>query len=91
MEIRKSDIVLSVAGHDKGNLFFVIAKDGEFLLLADGKGRKLEKPKRKKIKHVRFQGQSESRAAQKLKNGEKVLNSELRKALAEYSAGLNQA
>ena len=91
MEIRKSDIVLSIAGRDKGDLFFVIAKEDEFLLLADGKGRKLEKPKRKKLKHVQFHGQSESRAAQKLKNGEKVLNSELRKALAEYSAGLNQA
>jgi large subunit ribosomal protein L14e len=91
MEIRKSDIVQSVAGRDKGKLFFVIDRDEEFLILADGKGRKLENPKRKKLKHVRLCGQSDTRTAQKLRDGDKVLNSELRKALAEYSAGFNQA
>ncbi|MBQ4369729.1 MAG: hypothetical protein II784_01880, partial [Oscillospiraceae bacterium] len=64
----------------------------EYVLLADGKGRKLEKPKKKKLKHIRIAGKSDSRAAQKLRSGEKLLNSEIRKALAEFSetAELNQ-
>ena len=48
MEIAKSNIVRSDAGRDKGKLFVVLAVEGEYLLLADGKSRKLESPKRKK-------------------------------------------
>ena len=47
MDIVRSDIVKSTAGRDKGKYFFVLAEEGEFLLLADGKTRKLESPKRK--------------------------------------------
>ena len=54
MDIARSDIVKSAAGRDRGRLFFVLGTEGEFLLLADGKSRKLERPKRKKRKHVTF-------------------------------------
>ncbi len=37
MEIAKSNIVRSDAGRDKGKLFVVLAVEGEYLLLADGK------------------------------------------------------
>ena len=52
MDIAKSNIVRSVAGRDAGSLFFVLAAEGDFLLLADGKQRRLESPKRKRRKHV---------------------------------------
>ena len=42
MEIAKANIVRSEAGRDKGNLFFVLDVDGEYLLLADGKRRRAE-------------------------------------------------
>lgn len=90
MEIDKSDIVLSMAGRDKGKYFFVIEKEDEFALLSDGKLRKLEKPKRKKLRHLRFASKSDSRAANKIRSGEKVLNSELRRELAEFTAGEGQ-
>ena len=48
MDIAKSNIVRSVAGRDTGSLFFVLATEGDFLLLADGKQRRLENPKRKR-------------------------------------------
>lgn len=54
MEIAKSDIVRSDAGRDRGKLFIVLAVEGEYLLLADGKGRRVEAPKRKKRRHVLF-------------------------------------
>jgi hypothetical protein len=53
--------------------------------LCDGKSRRVEKPKRKKLKHLRFQSKSDCRTAVKIKNGEKITNSEVRKALAEYA------
>ncbi len=70
------------AGRDKGQLFYVIDTDEQYVYLADGKSRKLEKPKRKKRKHVQQVPRTESRIAEKIRNGEKVLNSELRKELA---------
>ena len=52
MDIAASNIVRSAAGRDRGKLFAVLAVEGEYLLLADGKTRKVESPKRKKRRHV---------------------------------------
>ena len=84
MEIAKSNIVRSDAGRDKGKLFVVLAMEGEFLLLADGKSRKVENPKRKKRRHVLFVSAEETRLADKLKRGDKITNSELRRTLAIF-------
>ena len=84
MEIAKSDIVRSGAGRDKGKLFVVLAVEGEYLLLADGKSRRVEAPKRKKRRHVLFVAAEETRVSEKIKNNEKVTNSELRRTLAAY-------
>ena len=77
-----SDVVLSTTGRDKGNIFYVIGIEGEYLILANGKDRTLDRPKRKTQKHVQKVLRSETRVAAKLLNGDKVLNSELRKELA---------
>ena len=84
MEIAKSNIVRSNAGRDKGKLFVVLAVEGEYLLLADGKGRKVESPKRKKRRHVLFVAADDTRLSDKIKSEEKITNSELRRALAGY-------
>ena len=84
MEIANSDSVRSDAGRDRGKLFIVLAVEGEYLLLADGKGRRVEAPKRKKRRHVLFVAADESRLADKIKRSEKITNSELRRTLAAY-------
>lgn len=84
MEIAKSDIVRSDAGRDRGKIFIVLAVEGEYLLLADEKGRRVEAPKRKKRRHVLFVAADESRLADKIKRSEKITNSELRRTLAAY-------
>ena len=77
-----SDVVVSTAGRDTGEWFYVIAEDPIYLFLANGKDRTLDKPKRKKRKHVQKVLRSETRVAEKIKNGDKVLNGELRRDLA---------
>ncbi len=89
MDISKSDIVISLAGRDEGKLFYVIDTEENFVLIADGKGRKLENPKRKKLKHVRRVSRTETRVAVKIQNGDKVLNSELRRDLAAFGQQFN--
>lgn len=53
MNITAGTVVISRAGHDCGRAMLVVRIDGEFLFVADGKERKLEKPKKKNRKHVR--------------------------------------
>ena len=89
MDISKSDIIESLAGRDKGKLFYVLDVEENFVLIADGKGRKLENPKRKKLKHVRRVSRTETRVAAKIQNGDKVLNSELRRDLATFGQQFN--
>ena len=84
-EINISDVVQSTAGRDQGQWFYVIEADPIYLMLANGKDRTLEKPKRKKRKHVTKVLRSETRVAEKIRSGDKVLNSELRRDLAFHA------
>ncbi len=83
-----SDVVTPTAGRDQGKLFYVIGTDPAFLYLANGKDRTLEQPKRKKRRHIQKVLRSETRVAEKLKTGDKVLNSELRRDLADFSQNM---
>ena len=87
MNIAESNIVKATAGRDAGKFFFVLAVQGDFLLLADGKHRRVENPKRKRQQHVALVGESHSLVAEKIRSGEKITNSELRKAIAAISGG----
>ena len=89
-DIKISDVVVSTAGRDQGELFYVIGEEPLYLLLANGKDRSLDKPKRKKRKHVQKVLRSETRVADKIRLGDKVLNGELRRDLA-FIAGHLQA
>ena len=85
MDIGPGSIVYSKAGRDKGNYFVVMSVDGEYVNICDGKGRKIDKPKHKKIKHVKCgEGFSEF-VSRKLEAGEKVTNTELRRELLDYN------
>ena len=84
-DLNIADVVVSTAGRDQGKLFYVIGTDPVYLTLANGKDRTLEKPKLKKRKHIQKVLRSETRVAEKLRLGDKVLNSELRRDLAYLS------
>ena len=52
MEYKIGQIVYSKAGRDCGKEFVVVGIEGEYLYLSDGSTRKLESPKKKKLKHI---------------------------------------
>ena len=84
MALTKGEIVLSLKGRDAGGLFCVLdARDG-FALIADGKGRKLAAPKRKREKHLAGAGTSAHPAILRLQRGESVSDRALRAALAAF-------
>ena len=85
-----ADVVRSLAGRDAGKLFYVIGVDDTYLTLVNGKDRTLEKPKQKKRKHAEKVLRSQTRVAEKLRAGDKVLDSELRRDLAYLSRELQK-
>lgn len=87
MGIVKANIVKSTAGRDKGELFFVLATEGDFLLLADGKLRPVERPKRKRRKHVVLRRADGGELSRRIRSNESITNSELRKAIAAVRGG----
>lgn len=44
----------SKAGHDKNTVYVIIKEETEYVQLADGRIRTLEKPKRKNRKHIQI-------------------------------------
>ena len=52
MSMEIGQLVFSKCGRDKGLPFVVLSVEGEYVFLADGQLRPLNKPKKKKAKHT---------------------------------------
>jgi ribosomal protein L14E/L6E/L27E len=79
-------LVKSSAGHDKGSWYVIVplsaertASKSEYVYIADGRRRKLEKKKKKNVKHIMV-----TRKTVKL---EYFTDKSLRKALWKYNFG----
>ena len=83
-------IVRATAGREKGQVFCVVGTQEEMLLLADGKRRRLARPKRKKLGHVccltHRQNQFDHPVVEKLRQGRTVSNREVRQLLGAFQA-----
>ena len=74
-------VVYSKSGHDKGKAFIVTEIEGEYLYLVDGKCRTIDKPKKKKNKHVQITNYIEGEIKNKIEKGEMLLDADFSKAL----------
>ena len=70
MEYTVGQVVYSKCGHDKGKAFIVTEIEEDFLYLTDGKSRKMDKPKKKKTKHVQITNYYDDELKTKIENGE---------------------
>ncbi|WP_300751292.1 hypothetical protein [uncultured Oscillibacter sp.] len=79
-------IVRASAGRDVEGLFCVVGSDpAGLLLIADGKRRKMVRPKRKKLGHVELLTDGfDHPAIHTLKQGEALSDKALRRALAAF-------
>ena len=86
-----SDVVFSLAGHDKGREYVVLNTDGSYALIVDGKTRKLTNPKRKSLKHLCLGKSGSEELAGALCAG-KATDSAIRKELAIFrgEAGMTE-
>lgn len=81
----KGQIVFSKSGRDKGKAFIVLDYNEDYVFIADGDLRKLEKPKKKKKIHIQITKFCDELLKSKIENGEYILDADLRKALAKYN------
>ncbi|MEG0766753.1 MAG: KOW domain-containing RNA-binding protein [Clostridia bacterium] len=77
-------VVTSRAGRDAGRIFVILqALDAEYVSIADGCLRKVDRPKKKKIKHLHAHPGYFSNIPEKLNQGQPLLDAEVRKCLED--------
>ena len=78
--------VTSKAGHDKGTLYVVTAEEGDFVYLCDGRLKRLEKPKKKRRRHIQpVNSAVEKELRERLAAGGQVRDEEIRYAIEHYN------
>jgi len=90
LDLTLGQIVYSKAGRDAGRAFVVIRiEDAGYVLIADGDLRKVEKPKKKKIRHVEVTGTIIDSLNEKLRTKQRITNAEIRNIL--FASGIGAA
>ena len=85
--ITVGSIVYSRAGRDEGRYYMVTAiLDDSYVSIADGSVRKLAKPKKKKIKHLKNTGEVLDNIAGKILTSAKIYDAEIFSALRKYNS-----
>ena len=75
-------VVLAKAGRDKGKHFVIVGKiDEDYVLIANGTNRTIDKPKKKKLKHLDLKPELLGELKEKFERGQKVYDAEIRKSL----------
>ena len=76
---------ISKAGHDKTQIYVITAVEGDFAYLCDGRLKPLEKPKKKRVKHIQLVNDQVSRELlERLESGACVRNEEIKYAIKTY-------
>ncbi len=84
MQVQVGEVVRVRQGRERGQLQVVLRSDHDFLFLVDGKHRTVEAPKKKRRKHVNSEGVLTQALTDRIRLGESVLDSEIRRALAVF-------
>lgn len=71
----------SIAGHDHNNIYVIIDADDEYVYLVDGKIRKVNNPKKKKLKHVQLIKRTDDTIAGRINNNVALSNEDIKYAI----------
>lgn len=78
----------SKAGRDKDHLYIIVEEKEGYVYLVDGIYKLLEKPKKKKKKHIQLAyNKIDRNIKEKLKNNLAVQNEEIKRVIKLYKAG----
>ncbi len=80
--VRIGHLVSSIQGRDSGRYYLVVEIESESRVrVADGAGRKVESPKRKNVKHLKFYDLVAGEVMEKMLRGRRINNADVRKEL----------
>lgn len=71
----------SKAGHDKDQIYVIVKEDAEYVYLMDGKTKTVDKPKKKKKKHIQMILKEDENVSRKLQENETLTNEEIKAAI----------
>lgn len=71
----------SLAGHDTGKLYVIIKMEEEYVYLVDGTIRTVDKPKRKKKKHVQIIKEVQETIVEKIQTNQTIQNEEIKRII----------
>ena len=84
LPIEIGSIVISKAGRDQGRRFLVVGEvDDDFVMVANGDLRKMDRQKKKRRKHLKPTGAKVEAAARRLAEGRSIEDHEVRTWLSE--------
>jgi ribosomal protein L14E/L6E/L27E len=86
-DLKIGQLVKSKAGRDKGRVFLICrVLDDQFVLVCDGDLRKLNNPKKKKVKHLMVYNTVLTKFAERLQCNENLDDAYIRKLLEPYAS-----
>jgi len=72
---------VSRAGHDRNEIYVIINSDEEYVYLADGKSKTVDKPKKKKKKHIQIIVHIDQAIQTKLNQNKLFINEDIKRAI----------
>lgn len=79
----------SLSGHDKDSLYIIMDIKDDFVFLVDGRIKTLEKPKKKRKKHIQIIYEKPQIIVNKLENNEIIQNEDIKRSIKLYKLGGN--
>ena len=82
--VKVGEVVQSIQGHDKGQLYIVIGVNDNRVLLCNGEYKLLKNPKTKNIAHIINLHNQDNEIATKLANGLKINDQMIYHSIVKY-------
>ena len=80
-DIKVGQLVISKAGRDKEEHFLVVEVTGEYVYLVNGKSRRIDQPKKKKVKHIQPTHWLSRNVAEEIQSYGKLSNADIKKEI----------
>lgn len=90
-DLKIGQIVKSKAGRDKGRIFLIHSVlDEQYVFVCDGDLRKLQSPKKKKVKHLVIYNTVFTEFAEKLQKNKNLDDAYIRRLLEPYNKSVSK-
>lgn len=80
----RGKLAIATSGHDKGNIYVIIKEETDFVFLADGRLKPMEKLKKKNKRHIQIIKKLPEEITDILRPDKDFRNEEIKRAIKLY-------